>query len=88
MEPIYIPIVVAMIGGPVMWFLSRFDKRNTDQHNLNMKILNTLDIKSEQMNWKIDKIDDKIDKIDEKVDNIDSRVSSLESTKPRSKRSV
>lgn len=88
MEPIYIPIVVAMIGGPVMWFLSRFDKRNTDQHNLNMKILNTLDIKSEQMNWKIDKIDDKIDKIDEKVDNIDSRVNSLESTKPRSKRSV
>jgi len=88
MEPIYIPIVVAMIGGPVMWFLSRFDKRNTDQHNLNMKILNTLDIKSEQINWKIDKIDDKIDKIDEKVDNIDSRVNSLESTKPRSKRSV
>ena len=88
MEPIYIPIVVAMIGGPVMWFLSRFDKRNTDQHNLNMKILNTLDIKSEQMNWKIDKIDDKIDKIDEKVDNIDSRVNSLEITKPRSKRSV
>jgi peptidoglycan hydrolase CwlO-like protein len=88
MEPIYIPIVVAMIGGPVMWFLSRFDKRNTDQHNLNMKILNTLDIKSEQMNWKIDKIDDKLDKIDEKVDNIDSRVNSLESTKPRSKRSV
>jgi len=77
-----------MIGGPVMWFLSRFDKRNTDQHNLNMKILNTLDIKSEQMNWKIDKIDDKIDKIDEKVDNIDSRVNSLEITKPRSKRSV
>jgi len=88
MEAIYIPIVVALIGGPVMWFLSRFDKRNTDQHNLNMKILNTLDIKSEQMNWKIDKIDDKIDKIDEKVDNIDSRVNSLEITKPRSKRSV
>jgi len=88
MEAIYIPIVVALIGGPVMWFLSRFDKRNTDQHNLNMKILNTLDIKSEQMNWKIDKIDDKIDKIDEKVDNIDSRVSSLEITKPRSRRSV
>lgn len=88
MEPIYIPIVVALIGGPVMWFLSRFDKRNTSQHDLNMKILNTLDIKAEQMNWKIDKIDDKIDKIDEKVDNIDSRVSSLESTKPRSKRSV
>ena len=88
MEPIYIPIVVALIGGPVMWFLSRFDKRNTNQHDLNMKILNTLDNKAEQMNWKIDKIDDKIDKIDEKVENIDSRVSNLESTKPRSKRSV
>jgi len=88
MEPIYIPIVVALIGGPVMWFLSRFDKRNTAQHDNNMRILNTLDIKAEQMNWKIDKIDDKIDKIDEKVDNIDSRVSNLESTKPRSKRSV
>ncbi len=77
MEPIYIPIVVALIGGPVMWFLS-------------MKILDKLDIKVDQMNWKIDKIDGKVDRIDSRVTNIENTkaLPELKVTKPRSKRSV
>jgi hypothetical protein len=90
MEPIYIPVVVALIGGPVMWFLSRFDKRNTEQHDRNMHVLDKLDIKVDQMNWKIDKIDGKVDRIDSRVTNIENAkaIPELKVTKPRSKRSV
>lgn len=34
-----VPIVVAVIGGPLMWMLSRFDKRNTEQHLTNLSTL-------------------------------------------------
>ena len=71
MEPIYIPIAVALIGGPVMWFLSRFDKRNTEQHGQNMKIL-------ERVETKLDRMDGKVDRVDEKVDRLDARVTHLE----------
>jgi hypothetical protein len=39
MEAILVPIAVALIGGPVMWFLHRLDQRNTQQHGQSMKIL-------------------------------------------------
>ena len=81
MEPVYIPIMVALIGGPVMWFLSRFDKRNTEQHGQNMEILEKVDIKIDQMNWKIDRMDGKVDRVDEKVERLDNRVTTLESPK-------
>ena len=71
MEPIYIPSAVALIGGPVMWFLSRFDKRNTEQHGANMEIL-------ERVETKLDRMDGKVDRVDEKVDRLDSRVTHLE----------
>jgi hypothetical protein len=38
-ELVLVPIAVALIGGPVMWFLSRFDKRNTEQHGQSIKLL-------------------------------------------------
>lgn len=41
----WVPIVVALIGGPVMWFLARFDRRNTDQHNRNMEVLERIEQK-------------------------------------------
>ena len=71
MEAIYIPIVIALIGGPVMWFLSRFDKRNTDQHSQNMQIL-------ERVETKLDRMDSKVDRVDDKVERIDARVTHLE----------
>lgn len=78
MEPVYIPIVVALIGGPVMWFLHRFDKRNTEQHGQNMKVL-------ERIEHKQDRMDGKVDRLDEKVDRLDSRVTNLEAAKTRKK---
>jgi hypothetical protein len=39
MNEIYVPIIVALIGSPLMWFLSRLDKRNTEQHANSMQVL-------------------------------------------------
>lgn len=38
----WVPIVVAVIAGPLMWALSRFDKRNTEQHAQNLGVLNEI----------------------------------------------
>lgn len=54
MEAVWVPVIVALIGGPVMWFLSRFDKRNTDQHNANMHVLTRIE-------HKVDKVDERLD---------------------------
>lgn len=32
------PIIVALIGGPLMWGLKKFDERNTRQHAANMAV--------------------------------------------------
>lgn len=53
MEAVWVPLAVALIGGPVMWFLTRFDKRNTDQHAENQKVLNRIESK-------IEKVDDRL----------------------------
>jgi cytochrome c-type biogenesis protein CcmH/NrfF len=47
-----VPVVVALIGGPMMWLLTRFDRRNTEQHGANMKC------SKKNIEGKIDKIDD------------------------------
>lgn len=47
------PLAVALIGGPVMWFLTRFDKRNTDQHAQNQAVLTRIESK-------IEKVDDRL----------------------------
>jgi uncharacterized membrane-anchored protein YhcB (DUF1043 family) len=52
-EAVWVPVAVALIGGPVMWFLTRFDKRNTDQHAENQKVLNRIESK-------IEKVDDRL----------------------------
>lgn len=72
MEPIYIPIAVALIGGPVMWFLSRFDKRNTEQHGANMEILERVEIKLDRMDGKVDRVDEKVERLDQRVTNLES----------------
>lgn len=48
-----VPIVVALIGGPLMLLFARFDKRNTQQHGANMKVL--------------ERIESKVDQVDERV---------------------
>ena len=82
MEAVWVPVVVALIGGPLMWALHSFDKRNTEQHGENMKILSRVEDK-------VDRVDGKVDRLDSKVDKIDTRVTDLEKPKARStKKSV
>jgi len=52
-EAVWVPIAVALIGGPIMWFLTRFDRRNTDQHAENQKVLTRIESK-------IEKVDDRL----------------------------
>ena len=59
-------IVVAMIGGPVMWALYRLDKRNTQQHGQSIQIIqevqeNVKDIKGDIHDVKADVRDLKSD---------------------------
>ena len=54
MEAMWVPVIVALIGGPVMWFLARFDKRNTEQHGANMQVLTRIETK-------VDKVDERLD---------------------------
>lgn len=56
-----IPIVVALIGGPTMWFLDRLGKRidrldqnNTAQHGVSVQVL-------ERVEQKIDGLDKRMD---------------------------
>jgi hypothetical protein len=35
----WVPIAVALIGGPLMFMLHRFDKRNSEQHGKSMQVL-------------------------------------------------
>lgn len=76
MEGIYVPVVVALISGPLMWLLYRFDQRNTVQHDQNMKILSRVETK-------VDRVDSKVDRLDAKADRIDARVTELEKPKAR-----
>lgn len=50
----WVPIVVAVITGPLVVLMRRFDKRNTEQHGANMRVLERIEVK-------VDKIDDRLD---------------------------
>lgn len=54
MEPWWVPILVAVIGGPIMWFLARFDRRNTEQHGENQKVLTRIEGKIERLDERVD----------------------------------
>lgn len=66
----------------MMWFLSRFDRRNTEQHAQNMGILQRVESKVDRLDDKSDHLDSKINRLDEKVDDMHHRVSNLEKIKP------
>jgi len=54
MEAFLGPVLVALIGGPVMFFLHRFDRRNTSQHDNNMGVLTNIE-------KKVDRLDERMD---------------------------
>jgi hypothetical protein len=55
-------IAVAVIGGPIMWLLTRLDRRNSEQHAENGQVL-------ERIETKLDRHDEKLDRLDSKLDN-------------------
>lgn len=53
-------IAVALIGGPTMWFLHRFDRRNTTQHGQNLESLDRIENKLDRHDGKLDRLDERI----------------------------
>ena len=68
------PIVVAMIGGPLMYFLRRLDRNNTSQHGQNIEVLK--EIKETIKEIKQDVVDTRVDVrvIQHDVKGIDKRL--------------
>ena len=61
MEAVVVPIVVALIGGPMMWLLRRLERSNTVQHDANMKELTRVARSVERVDEKMDRLDQRID---------------------------
>jgi hypothetical protein len=47
-------VLGALIAGPTMWLLHRFDARNTEQHNGNFKVLNDIRTGVERIETRLD----------------------------------
>lgn len=61
MNSAYAAIVCALIGGPLMLLMRRFDRRNTQQHGQSVEILTRLDGKVDRLDAKVDRLDGKHD---------------------------
>lgn len=55
-------VAVAVIGGPIMWWLARFDRRNTAQHAENGVTLVRIEDKLDKHDGKLDRLDAKLDR--------------------------
>lgn len=75
-------VIVALIAGPLMWWLNRrdvrkaigdFDDRNTEQHGQSMAVLSRIDAKMDRMDGKVDRLDEKVDRLDERVTNVEAK---------------
>lgn len=53
METAIVSVVVALIGGPLMWLLHRLDKRNTEQHQDNLDTLYDIRNRVDDVNNKL-----------------------------------
>ena len=47
------PILVAVIGGPIVAMIARFDRRNTEQHNENQKALGRIETKVDRLDERL-----------------------------------
>lgn len=70
-------VAVAVISGPVMWFLKRFDKRNTEQHDKNMEVLSRVESKVDRLDEKVDHLDNKVIHVDSKIYYVDTKVQDI-----------
>lgn len=58
----FVPIIVAVISGPLVVLMSRFDKRNTEQHDRNMEELRRIGESVDDVGVKVTKLDDRLDR--------------------------
>lgn len=56
-----VPIVVAVIAGPIMWLLHRLDRRNTQQHGQSVDMLRNLDGKVDGIHGHLGRLEEKMD---------------------------
>lgn len=82
---VFVPIVVAVIGGPIMWLLARLDRNNTKQHGQSIQVLHRVEAKVDRLDLKTDHLDNKVLHIDKKVADVHDRVASLEVKKSSSR---
>lgn len=54
MEPVWVPIIVALITGPVVVVLQKLRKENTEQHNEGRILLKVIGSKVDKIGSKID----------------------------------
>lgn len=54
MEPVWVPIVVAIIMGPIVVVLQRLRKENTNQHSEGRTLLRLIGDKVDEVGSKID----------------------------------
>lgn len=57
----FVPIAVAIITGPIVVLMARFDRRNTEQHDNNMMELRRIGRTVENVDSKVEKIDERLD---------------------------
>lgn len=55
-----VPIVVAVITGPLVVLMSKFDKRNTEQHDRNMEELRRIGNSVDRVDVKVEKMSDRL----------------------------
>lgn len=56
-----VPILVALLGAPLVWLLNRLDRRNTAQHAQSVDILNRLDGKVDDIHGHLGRLNEKLD---------------------------
>ncbi len=54
-------VIIALISGPLMWVLYRFEKINTKQHGNSMNKINKIETSVLEISRDLSKIDTKID---------------------------
>jgi hypothetical protein len=54
MEALIAPVLVALIGGPLMWSLHRLDRRNSSQHGESLNVLKNIESKVEKLDGRMD----------------------------------
>ena len=67
MDPWWVPIAVALIGGPLMWLLHRLERKNSTQHAQSLSVLR-------QTQNLVSGIDTKIDRLDGRVERVEDRL--------------